>query len=263
VGSVGLRGKMLSPSALLHQINNHWHRKYNPINPSPSPAVIFEDGFETGDFSAWTGVVVTAGYGIASVVTTNPHHGTYSAKFETLPQPAWTNACCYKEYTAQTTVFTRIYLYIDTFTGYVQRAFIRYGAIWRIAAEIGLTSGRALQLRYWSDPDGAYIQIASATTLDLGTWYCVEFKTIISATAGECRVWVDGSEITDLTVTGIDNDGAGDIDTTVVGIAAAYNLEAAEFVDCVVVADEYIGPEVPAPPGVKAMFGGLYLVFPA
>lgn len=106
-----------------------------------------------------------------------------------------------------------------------------------------MTSGCALQLRYWNDPTSSYVQIVSSTVLSLDTWYSVELKTIISATAGECRVWVDGSEITDLTVTGIDNDGAGNIDTTIVGIVTSYNLAAVEFVDCVVVADTYIGLE--------------------
>jgi len=215
---------------------------------------IFEDGFESGDFSAWTGTNTTLDYGYATVETTNPHHGTYSAKFEILAQAAWTSANSYKEYTAQATVFTRIYLYVDAFTpgaGAVQRAFIRYGGTARIAAEIGLTSGRALQLRYWNDPTSSYVQIVSSTVLSLDTWYSVELKTIISATAGECRVWVDGSEITDLTVTGIDNDGAGNIDTTIVGIVTSYNLAAVEFVDCVVVADTYIGPETANNPPVN------------
>ncbi|MFN3329236.1 MAG: hypothetical protein ACK40U_10400, partial [Fervidobacterium pennivorans] len=39
---------------------------------------IFSDGFESGDFSAWTGTAQSSG--TVTVVTENPHHGTYSAK---------------------------------------------------------------------------------------------------------------------------------------------------------------------------------------
>jgi hypothetical protein len=43
------------------------------------PIYIFEDGYESGDFFAWTGTTVATG--IATVSSTNPYSGTYSGQF--------------------------------------------------------------------------------------------------------------------------------------------------------------------------------------
>ncbi|MEM2995645.1 MAG: hypothetical protein QXI91_06520, partial [Candidatus Bathyarchaeia archaeon] len=43
---------------------------------TPAYATIFSDGFESGDFSAWTGTV-----GSPTIVSSPTHHGAYAARF--------------------------------------------------------------------------------------------------------------------------------------------------------------------------------------
>ena len=78
-----------------------------------------------------------------------------------------------------------------------------------------------------------------------GTWYCVETKFFEDAATGEYHVWLDGTErITDV---GLNTSGA-DFDKIRVGRTAQGYSPFNVYVDCVVVADAYIGPEAEANP---------------
>jgi len=68
---------------------------------------IFSDGFESGDFSAWTGTAKSSGE-TCEVESADPHHGTYNAKFYS--DGGWNQyAYCYKDITGQTIIYARTY----------------------------------------------------------------------------------------------------------------------------------------------------------
>jgi len=46
------------------------------------PGILFEDGFESGDFGKWTATYTTTGDD-AAVVAVNPYQGNYHAQFQT------------------------------------------------------------------------------------------------------------------------------------------------------------------------------------
>ena len=73
--------------------------------------VIFSDGFESGNFSAWTGDVVSSVGGESiSIIDTLPHHDTYSFQ-STIPNDTNGNyaAYIYKTFTGVTNASTRVY----------------------------------------------------------------------------------------------------------------------------------------------------------
>lgn len=215
--------------------------------------VIFQDGFESGDFSTWTETSITSGASL-TVETTNPHHGSYSARSYIFSQPAWTNAFCKKNLGttySEVPVYFRVYVYVDNFssTGHL-RGFMHLRGSGRVMFTVGLHSNRALRLYRFHN--GSYYNTISTTILDLDTWYCVEIKGVADIDGsgdGEVRVYLNGNEVSDLTFTNQIHDSYSGLRYVEAGCIDGYNTEATIYIDCVVVADTYIGPEPEAPPG--------------
>jgi DNA-directed RNA polymerase subunit RPC12/RpoP len=210
---------------------------------------IFSDGFESGDFSAWTGTT-TGGTNTATVVDTWAHHGTYSAKF--VMATGTYNCYAYETITAQNLVYTRIYVKITSkslgtslFT-FLLGVYDTAGG--GVRAFIGVYSDRMnLYLRY----NGANYA-TSSTTLSLNTVYCLEIMYKRGTTDGEVHVYLDGSEVNDLAKTGLSSDYSANQIRVGSGIAGQSSPAVlTDYVDCVVVADTYIGPEPPPPPAVE------------
>jgi len=96
--------------------------------------------------------------------------------------------------------------------------------------------------------DGGWNRADSATLFPLNEWMCIEVKHVTHATTGEDRVYLNGVEINDLTQTGINTSGDSANQLclgALVGYADIYSAEThfTNYIDCVVVADTYIGPE--------------------
>jgi len=198
---------------------------------------IFSDGFESGDFSAWTGTT-TSGSGTITVVTERAHHGIYSAK--SYKPNSLSSAYVYKTFTAASTIYVRFYLYLSSWTAssgqYDVLFVIRRTGITRFMFMLK-EPDRYLYIRYESGGSNYYVQ--SATTFPLNTWVCIEVE--YDKTNGEYRVYMDGAEVSDLTQTGKSiTDNADEVSFGFRAFGGAYGTA---YFDCVVVADTYIGPE--------------------
>jgi hypothetical protein len=198
---------------------------------------IFSDGFESGNFNAWTGTEQSGG---TIVVSSNyAHHGSYSAKASITASDGY--ASCYKDITSQTTIYIRVYVYIAAGT-FVKVGFISPRDVPDsiTACHVGVANAnRQLWLQYRHSATN--YDVYSSTTLSTNTWYCIELKYVKSTTAGEYRVWLNGNEVTDLTQTGKNTDA--DVTRVRVGPMSTNVINFAGYFDCVVVADTYIGPE--------------------
>jgi hypothetical protein len=202
---------------------------------------IFSDGVESGDFSAWTELAGAT----ASVQSTVVHHGSYAAKWSLGTS---TSAYCdLKKVFASSysTIYMRIYFYFSNSIPdnnaivYILRN-QKSGVAWISGVYIKNVSG---QLRWGIENTVSGTKYDSTASPTLNTWYCVELKTVISTSAGELRLYIDGTEI--LTKTGL-NTGTNSVDAIVVGSSKDGWSTAQAFTgytDCVVVADTYIGPE--------------------
>ena len=217
------------------------------IFPKVSPATrdylaqffteLFNNGFEEGNFSAWTAIS-----GTVSVQSTTKHTGTYGMKAEFASN--WANS--YAQKSGLTggvpTAFTRFYFQIDTLPADGTGVFLLelVDTAFATIAYVGLyRSGANYQLRLTRSRP-ATVSTNYNFSAATGTWYCVEIKFFENASTGEYRVYLDGTErITD---TGLNTSGA-DFDKIRVGRGAQGYSPFSVYIDCVVVADAYIGPE--------------------
>ena len=193
--------------------------------------VLFSNGFEEGDFSAWTYVS-----GSPSVVTSPIHHGTYAGKFNAGSQ------FVYKQITAIGTVFARCYFQTSALPTWSNPSILTiYNTDdWVIVADARLVkdgSNVVFQLAYRNSAS-ATITVNSATLCATNTWYCVELYWNKN-TVGGAVLYVDDSSVATA--------GAGttaDKNANWIIVGSRVNDESAtNHIDCVVVADAYIGPE--------------------
>jgi hypothetical protein len=186
---------------------------------------LFSDGFESGDFSAWTGT-----NGTPSIVGTPVHHGSYAMAADASGDYA------YKTFTEQSTIYVRLYVRFDTQ--------MPTGDDFRF---LDLLDGGSsmMQIRFEDSSGTTRVGVSNWVSGAAGnvelladTWYCVEVY-FLSAVAGEYKVYIDEVEV--VSKSGIDT-SARVCDTVRVGRTAT-DYALTNYVDCVVVADTYIGPE--------------------
>jgi len=214
---------------------------------SASPTIIFSDGFESGNFSAWTGSYAATGLSI-SVISTSPHHGAYHTRTWASGTPG-ANAIvyCYKTFTGVTTIFVRYYIrFQNTPTS---------GKTWDLM-QIYNTTMDSSHANLWYENNagtlrwrmryrngGAWYESYYNHVVSVGQWYCIEMKLVVSSTVGEQRFYLNNSEV--ITATNLNNTDRG---SAVNGVTMPYfycddtNFDI--YFDCVVVADTYIGPEI-------------------
>jgi len=207
----------------------------------------FSDGFESGDFSAWTSIYTTGG--TVTVVESPVYLGTYAAKFD-----ATGNYGCAASKTlgsVYSTLYFRAYVYFEELSS-------SDGSFSRLL-QLRLNDGTNIVcigrrhvsgqprwgLRYL---DGSQVNVSITSPLpETGQWHCVEIKGVIDSSVGEVRAWIDGIEL--FTYTGI-NTGSTSMNRLTVG-RAQFDYTAdigTTYMDCVIVADEYIeGEDVSLP----------------
>lgn len=216
---------------------------------------LFNDGFESGDFSAWDGTAVDAGQSL-TVQGTTKHHGSYAA-YMNYDGSSGGDCYCYTAFTQGATRYGRIYIYVDAHTtnGRVAVIGLYQSASGVYTHSIALNSSLELS-QFWRDSEGNH-STPSETSLNLDQWHCLEILYKSHATAGEIRVWLDGTEVEDLAHTGIDTSAYQMNRINVGNDWVGYTTSGAAdiYFDCVVVADTYIGPESGEPPtGAEANF---------
>lgn len=203
-------------------------------------ATVFSDGFESGDFSAWTNTGASGGTIIVESV--NPHHGTYNAKASTTSY-----AGCYKNFTGNSIVYLRSYIKITAGLPSSDGERICLNDIQRcgegdwtncLEAMIRRTSG----VLYWGlimvvDGYMGVYDASSTPAIALNTWYCVEI--LRDVTNHGSKLWVDGNLLldrVDVHVGNSDRVWGGILDKT-------WATTSTVICDCYVVADTYIGLE--------------------
>jgi hypothetical protein len=190
---------------------------------------IFSDGFESGDFSAWTAASLTP-----TIVTSPVHHGTYAAQINA--NETYVSKTLAASYG---TIYHRAYIRWTTNPA----ASGRYHLMW---AGFGSATNTNWLLSIYNDAGtikwelfggGAYTLFATPNPT-VNTWYCVEV-THIQNTANGNSLYVDGSLVG--SISGTSDDAA--IHYVEVGTYSGMPSGGASYYDCVVVADAYIGPE--------------------
>ncbi|PVX24525.1 MAG: hypothetical protein CW691_07355 [Candidatus Bathyarchaeum sp.] len=207
---------------------------------------LFSDGFESGDFSEWTGTA-TAINGTNNVVDYWAHHGTHS--YECDMPSGYDKAYIWRDLSGTSQENIRFYIKITgaSFSDGDKFSIVSTHRVGNFKiAEIGIiNSTRQLYLTY-QDNSFSSPTNTSSTTLELDTEYCIELEVIAEDnTHGTWRVYVDGTEIADITVeNSLFNYMYGYANRVIFGTNNYSGTPTATFLfDCVVVADTYTGPE--------------------
>jgi len=208
---------------------------------------IFSDGFESGDFVGWTGQYENDG--AITVQSTTKHHGTYAAQSAITSGAAVRYAIAEKNLgVTYKTLYWRAYVNFETLTGLSANDLNTFMGLYdslydHVGAGLYNDAG-TVKWAMWYRNNGAMVITTLATpTPSINTWYCIEIKIVHATGTGEARMYIDGVE--KLTATSLTNN---DEDTGLCGVGWTLRSGSISegwtvYVDCVVVADAYIGTE--------------------
>jgi hypothetical protein len=197
----------------------------------------FNNGFEEGNFSAWTSTT-----GSPTIVTDPVHHGTYAMRVIGNNAGSADYASKNISFGSANPRFLRTYLYFDDlgdedYTGNILGIYYYDSCLGGFIVRFD-GSKNVIRVVY-SDTLGAN----GTTDLQEDTWYCFEIEQKNGSGDGYVKIYLDDNleaENTGLTITSTPA-------SIRVGINSDYKGPTIIF-DCVVVADAYIGPEGEAPP---------------
>jgi hypothetical protein len=203
---------------------------------------LFEDGFESGNFVAWSGTSKTAGE-TALAVNTLAHHGVNSAKSTNDGSTAYERVYSYKTISALSEVYARGYFYVlqsgIATTGnrfYVMQLRSGTGTVawvgWRQTA-----SGLRWELMIRNGAD--YVTAYSTSAPALNGWYSVELHWK-KGVSGGADLWIDGALTCSLA--GKNTSAYGDVNSVRFGLPEIQNCGPTTiYCDCSVINNAYIG----------------------
>jgi len=206
---------------------------------------LFNDGFESGDFSNWTETYTTSGE-TAEVITTDPHHGSYHAHFAWDGSSQGEQAYIYKNLdTHYKTLYVRIYAKFKNQLPNANDRYIKLIVLYDMedwTDRVWVTVYNDNGTVKWRLGGTGASETLGTSTVSLDTWYCVELGVHFASSDGWYKLWIDGD--LEIEITGLSNDeSARRVYVGCRDSGWAGGWSGAVYVDCVVVADTYIGPE--------------------
>lgn len=208
--------------------------------------ILFSDGFEEGNLSAWSGTEYGSGGSAPKVESSVVHSGVYAC-LQALSGEAGAYSGCNK-------------VLGSSYNALHARAYVLFSALptgnanfVQVAPDI-CTTGDAQDLVvvwlrnngsgvywsiYWTVNGGSTNYALSNVTPITGIWYCVEVYVNLANGMGEVTLWVNGTKLVD--VTGLSN-GTYSASEVLTDAYCINGLAVNVYVDDVVVADSYIGP---------------------
>lgn len=203
---------------------------------------IFSDGFESGNFSEWTGTY-DSGDNIQEVIDTDSYEETYCAHFT---DPSGDGSYVYKSISEVSEIYMqhRVKFVDPTTTNEDDTFCMRFShdvGSWIniVGIEYYSGSGQYKWLLYGRDGVDAAVYRGDLFTLDTDKWYCIELHSVIDGTVGECELWVDGVSVCSLS--NIDTNNYGNINYVLSGLCHRAGDEI--YVDEVIISDTFISEE--------------------
>lgn len=187
---------------------------------------LFSDGFESGDFTAWTGTA-----GSPSVQSTIKHHGTYAAYFNATEY-------CYKVIAGQNVAYQGGCIYFNTLPGTGGKYAAVFGAsdLSGTYSAFVAVSDNVFVLR--TANGGAATDTSTGVTITANTWYYIE--VLRNITTGHAELWINGASKASI-------DASFSNQSAIFGAGASITSGSPTidfYIDCVVAADVYISPEI-------------------
>ncbi|MGD6934074.1 MAG: LamG-like jellyroll fold domain-containing protein [Candidatus Bathyarchaeia archaeon] len=234
------------PNTNPYQLTMNANHQITPVfieTSQPPPDQILSDGFESGNFLAWTGSSSTSGE--TAGVTTNPvQTGNHAALFTSNGEGGYEKA-----YITETLPNPLSEVYVKSAFRFTQSAFVenndrvklielRSGSTIVAAAGLAMRSGT---LRLWLETrDGtSYIETYLQTALDISSWFTLELQWVNSASNGGATLWVNGEQA--IQVGGDNTSNYGDATNVRIGLSELYNCGTTVLsVDNTVIDDQYV-----------------------
>lgn len=195
---------------------------------------LFEDGFESGNFSNWTSTV-----GSPSITSTVVHHGSYALAADR----ASSDIQVIKNFTAQSSAYARVYVYVDSLppaSGSLSVLSIRNSNETNVAINAcvynqnGTPKWAVKHYPNWTHGSGEVSDVVVQT----GRWYRVELYISRVSSTVSWKLWIDGAQIFSSSHA---TNKSVDINQV---IAGAWDTTGDVYVDCVAVDTNYIGPDI-------------------
>ena len=186
---------------------------------------LFVHGFEGGDFGTdpQTGYAWTGTSGSPEVVSSPTHHGAYALKVNAVSEYV------YKSITVSGDVYVRVYYRRPSSSGEHKIVYLMSDATPRFIIDFYLDTTLVVYC------GGSWKTEVTIDAVPDNEWICVEGKYGISS--GTAELWINGVSVA--SYSGLSN---GAVNTLRVGFGTGSGSDVA-YLDCVVVADAYIGPE--------------------
>jgi len=208
---------------------------------------IFSDGFESGDFSAWTGTSIPTGSTVETV-TSPVHQGSYAAHI-VRPLDLDVHPNIYKDFSTVSTAYARFYVRFGSLPS--SNGAIYYPAYFGMSeyptyvTEISAYNNDGTV--YWRigmpDDDANWYFSVSSSTVSVDTWYCVEIKKVGASSVGESRLYVDGVEVASVTGKNTGTKGQCNELSFWADSSGAGLPQIDTYFDSVIINSSYIGPE--------------------
>lgn len=215
-----------------------------------TPTIYFSDGFESGNFSAWTfsnadstgkvtvqSAIVNNGLNAAAFTNSS---GQYVYLYTALPGGP------------ESQTFTRFYFQLSSLTNGTMLAIARNangGNTWEVDYD---ANRKGLDVYFWTSSGATYTIFTATNALSANTWYSLELQDT-QTTTGTAQVWLNGTSVG---LVNADLSNANPMARLMIFDSAA----GAIYIDDVQVANIYNGPVVPAPAAILTStslnFGG-------
>jgi hypothetical protein len=204
--------------------------------------IIFQDNFETNDFSHWTR------HGNSIITTDNPQDGTYCMR--TLGGDNGNdanNGYCDKEFDANyTTLYALEYVKIREYPHNQEIntnnfLFLLNIDNYELVAAVGLYNNSGnykWTLGYANGEWGHSVQTESFMNPALNEWFALELRVTCGLNFAEYQVWLNGIELTDLHVT-----GANSVTSAVNYLEIGDSLFMQDY-DKIIISNQYIAPSI-------------------
>jgi uncharacterized repeat protein (TIGR02543 family) len=208
-------------------------------------AILFEDGFESGTFSAWTSTVRSPGE-TTGISNTSSHSGKYSGSFGSDGSGGYERAYAMKGGLSATELFAHGHFNVDQ-SGidvngdrFYFMTFVAGSSTVAYAGWVRDTSGH-LHWQLIIRSGTSYVGFNSAATPALNTWYSVELHWKSDSVSGLGELYVNGALVCSRTNTNTSNYGPATY--LRVGLPEIVNCATTMmYADDIALAGSYIGP---------------------
>jgi hypothetical protein len=177
-------------------------RTSNTVTIGGSTGNIFEDGFESGNFNAWSGTTVTTG-STATVVSNIHYGGSFSGQFNVLSGTSTRRAYVYKNSGGSTEVSAGAYVYIadglPLASGQSMWLIQLEGPVGTLLASFGIRADASGS--HWAVQSGNYPLALASSSVPLpveGQWYQLTAYYTHASTGKTIILTVNGVEVASL-----------------------------------------------------------------